>query len=252
MHIDKFPFADKTVSYTQDYEKIEKNLKDFQSINDVYKLIEIEKSKNRNGIATFFNLLNYLVYLRIDFRTNEDSLMYFFDLNIDIKTKFLQTRQNNLLSDKEIEHALHFQTELKKDVRIKQQAGEIFFTAGKTFEIPTNFDNIYFCNIDDIVISKAKELNIYESIERTDLAQQTYLVQEKTTDKQKNKIVDFFCFVHSEKHKNPDDNGFIYIRFNDVLSNLNKMDDFFEIISFIARDFDKVIFTNFVNSISLN
>lgn len=240
MHIDNFIFPDKKVVYTEDHDKIEKNLQSFQ---DMYNKMQFAKAAKKSRLNLVFNCSNYIVCLNMDLTARKQSVMHFFDYNLNLKALLTQTPVKQLFSNNEINSILDYQKKLLQNIYIIQRE-DVFFTAAHHFELPSKFDNIYTCFDNKIVIEKAKELGVYYTIERTDLAQQTSLIHELKTDKKNNKILDLYCFAHFEKKANPIDNGFVYARFHDALSNPDGIDDFFTIVTKTVGNFDKAFFIN--------
>jgi hypothetical protein len=214
--------------------------------------MQFAKTTKKPRLVMVFDCSNYIVSLNIDLTTRKQSFMHFFDMNINISFVLNETPVKQLFSKQEIDGILKYQKILHQNKQVTYRES-VFFTIADLHELPSSkFDNIFLCNNDEIVIKKAKELGVYIAIQRTDLPQQTALIHEVKTDKQNNKILDLYCFSHFEKHENQDDNGFMYIRFHNAIPNLDKVDNFFNMIFELVGDVDKAIFMETLENFKMN
>jgi hypothetical protein len=248
IYIDKFVFPNKGIGYTENHKKIEKNLSNFP---DIYNKMQFAKIARKRRLNLVFDCSDYIVCLNMDLTKKQNSLMHFFNVKLDLKKILTETPVKQLFSVSEINSIIEYQKKIIQNIHIIQRES-IFLTLAESFEMPTGIDNIYTCLDDNIVIEKAKELGVYYTIERTDLALQTALIHELKNDKQSNKILDLFCFMHFDKKENPIDNGFVYIRFHDALNNIEKTENFFDIVTKTVGDFDRAFFTNTLKSFMSN
>ena len=248
MYVDNFIFSDKTVVYTRDHDKIEKNLQNFP---DFHKKMQFAKATKKPRLSLIFDCSKYIVCLNMDLSVRKKSLMYFFDLNINLKSILTESPIKQIFSNQEINKILEYQKQLLQNIHITQREG-VFFTLADHFELPSNSTNIFTCFDDNIVIEKAKQLGAYYAIQRTDLPQQIALLHEIKIDKLNNEILDLYCFVHFEEKVNPSDNGFLYIRFHDAVTNPDKIEDFLKIIIQTVGDIERAFLINTIKGFMMN
>ena len=97
MYVDKFPFPDKKIVYTDNHEKIMKNLHSFP---DILERLDEVKLTDRPRLVMVFNCSNYIVSLNLDLTFRQKSFMYFFDMNFNLPKLFMFTTIRNFKNKK--------------------------------------------------------------------------------------------------------------------------------------------------------
>lgn len=124
MYVDKFPFPDKKIAYTDNHEKIMKNLNSFP---DILEMLDEVKLTDKPRFVTVFNCSNYIVSLNLDL-ISQKSFMHFFEMNFNIPKLFLLPPMKKLFTPKEMQAIVDYQKKLRNNPRVANSENVTFTT----------------------------------------------------------------------------------------------------------------------------
>lgn len=123
MYIDKFPFRDKKVVYTDNHEKIMRNLNSFP---DILEMIEETKLTEKPRLITVFNCSNYIVALNVDLTLTKKSFMHFFEKNFNIPKLFMLPPMRKLFSPQEMQSIVDYQKKIRDNPQVTHSENVTF------------------------------------------------------------------------------------------------------------------------------
>ena len=133
MYVDKFPFPDKKIVYTDNHEKIMKNLHSFP---DILERLDEVKLTDRPRLVMVFNCSNYIVSLNLDLTFRQKSFMYFFDMNFNLPKLFMLKPIRRLFDPKEMQAVVDYQKKFIDNPEVAEREN-VTFTTENSFELPS-------------------------------------------------------------------------------------------------------------------
>jgi hypothetical protein len=191
----------------------------------------------------------YILVYQKDFQA-ATSIIYIIDCDLDLDSNSA-IQEYNPFSEKLKNQIKQFQKEIRINI---SELSLIYLTDADIDELPTNFNGIYSCNIDSVVIKKAKELGIIYAIENvmSGEGRRTAIVDECVVDELDNKIVNIYCIIHWDNQIDKKDNGYMYIKWRDLMNNLDKMELFEKALKPLIGGIDKAILLEKIDKYRMN
>ena len=220
---------------TESIDKINYNI----SINEVFKKdIEYQMSNNKIGVTSLTNYGRWIVIYQADLINKEEVNMYILDFQID-----LELLEKNKIFSKSIINAI-WDLQQNAFKRFSKENDIVALSFAETYEKILK-PNFFFCDNDKTVLENAERLGVlliiksYNEGERVKVA----IIDEKIEIDGK-KITNVYAFIHFVGHikEKEHENGYVYVRIFDLLSNLYLIEDLEKTILGAGGKFDKTYF----------
>jgi hypothetical protein len=190
----------------------------------------------------------YAIVYQKDFRYNS-TIIYVMECNYDFTSSFI-IREFKPFTDKQTNQIKQVQNEIKKNIK----ESRVFLTDADPDELPTNLEGIYSCNVERLVIKKAKELEVLYEIENVEPEEgrRSAIADECLVNKFNIRIVNMYCFIHRDHQPDKKDNGYMYIKWRDLINNFDKIEQFEETLKPLVGDIDRAILLGKIDKYKMN
>jgi len=226
---------DENIGITEQLDKIKHNINQVEVLK---KNIAEQKKNNKNSVSFITVLGRWIIFFHSNLTDDKNTSMHFFEYSLD--TKIL--KKADIFSDKVL--AGIEQTQLKYYEVFNDKLDTFELSFAEPFEKVLK-PNLFLCDIDDLVLHKAKELGVLPMIEKLKKGDRVkvVLIDEKITI-DNNIITNIYALIHfgghSDEQKN--ENGFAYIKLFDLINNIDKIVDFQKAIEGTGGKFNRASF----------
>jgi hypothetical protein len=234
-----------TRAFTSKLDKIKNNV---DLIEQLKVSVEQQKQTRKEAFSSITVFGRWLVVYQANVSDDEDTIMHFIDFRIDLTNDGL----GGIFSEKTLQNLIALQT--RYDSVYKDKMDKVELTLAEPFETVVK-SNLFACDDDDIVISKAKELGVFPMLENlvgNDKVKITIADEKQTVDNEI--ITNIYALMHFGGHgeERKHDNGFAYIKIYDLLNNFDKINDFQNAIETAGGKFDRAFFMERFDKHKLN
>lgn len=237
--------SEKTFGLIVDLRKIERLI---NLIPDFKTKINSIKPVEKQILTITTDIDRYVIVYLKDFQANS-TVIYVIDCNFDLSSSAV-IQEFKPFSDKLTNQIKQYQNEIKKNIKETQ----VVLTDADLDELPTNFEGIFCCNVDSVVIKKAKDLGVLCAIEnvKPNEGRMTVIADECLVNKFNNRIVNIYCIIHWDNQIDKKDNGYMYIKLRDLVNNIDKIEHFEESLKPLIGDINRAILLEKIDKYKIN
>jgi hypothetical protein len=224
-----------TLAITKRLDKINYNI---GLLEPMKKYIDEQRKTVKEAFTSMTIFGRWIVLYKANITNDESAKMYFFDFRRDLtdlgSLKVFSQRTLNAIKTLQDRYIVVFPSNLDT----------VELTFAEPFEKVTK-PNFFICDIDNVVIEKAKLLGVFPAIEnlKNDEKVKVAIADEKVKI-DKGKITNIYAIFHFEEHgeERQNENGYMYLKIYDLLNNIDRLNDFQNVIEKSGGKFDRSYF----------
>lgn len=233
------------ISFVNRLDKIKHNL---NIIKPLKENIEKQSANSKKAFTTLTVFGRWIIGYKSNGLNDNGTIMYFIDFRIDISS----FGSSNVFSQDTLKNLMELQNSY--DTVFENEMDYVELTLAEPFEKVLK-ENLFACDSDEIVLSKAKSLGVLPMIETLKTGDRVkVVVADEKLKIDNNNITNVYALIHFGGHsqERKHDNGYFYIKIYGLLNNYDKIKDFEAAIEKAGGKFDRAFFMERFDKNKLN